>query len=1750
MANQGIGFGKKLAILIAAAGFLAGAVWGTQCPVGDLDGDCVVGFGDVLVLAAGWLDDGCVEASCGDLDGIAGVGYGDFAMLVSHWGDQGSDVVITEIMASNRIALFDEDGASSDWIELYNGGNGPADISGWCLTDNAGELAKWRFPSMVLGAGEYAVVFASGKDRAVAGGELHTNFKLDSAGEYLALVKADGVTIAYEYAGGYGEQLTDISFGTARVANVELELFGQGDDVEVLVPDGDVGTAWMEAGFASGSDWDSGQMAIGYQMGGGADVLLVVNTAASGDEQAGNQAVADRLENVLGHNVTVVDDDASASGDATGKDLVIISSSVNSGAVGAKFRDVSAAVILWEHNLVDDFLLCSVVPTVAGQDSVRITTAGQGHPLAAGLSAGTYTVRASETTFHVGSDTNLAAGATVVAETVGGEPAILVVEDGDELNDGSSAAGMRVSVFYGDEGIFGMNQTGLTLFDSAVYYALYGESLLDVAEHIVMDVESEMAGVNSSAYVRCEFTAAAVSGYEGLVLRVRYDDGFVAYLNGVEVARRNAPASVSWDSAAAGSRGDSDVGSFEDIDITSFLGELVDGANVLAIHGLNAGADDREFLIEAELVAGSGVVEMDLYFDVPTPGALNGTGYLGLVGDTRFSADRGYYDAAFDVAIDCDTAGAAIYYTTDGSDPSVSNGDEYTGPVSISTTTVLRARAVKDGFISSNIDTQSYIFIADVMGQSRPSGYPTSWGEDQNGSTHPADYEMDPEIYDDPAYSGLIYDAMVALPAMSIVTDKDNLFAGDGIYMNTFEDGVDWERPTSVEMFDAAGVEEFQIDCGVRIYGAASRNPQRSPKHTFRLLFKGIYGDTKLRYPLFGEDGADEFDTIILRANYNNTWIHNDNLERARAQYMLDQWVRDTHLEMGKLASHGRFVHLYVNGLYWGVYNVSERPNGSFMASYLGGEREDYDALNGGDVIDGDRDAWETMMDMANDGLVDSGAYEAIQEWVDVDNMIDYMIINLFIGNQGWDLDHNWYAGRKREAGAGYKFFCWDSEDSTQFIDVDVSAINNDDNPTRVHHELRENADYRLRFADHVHKYFFNDGLLTPAANDAKWMGLADEIDLAIIAESARWGDYRRDVHRYWFSPFELYTRNDHWLVHQAWMRNSYFPVRSDIVLQQLKDDRLYPLFDAPVFSQHGGYVSAGFDLTMSAPDGGGMYYTLDGSDPKDGGGVVYSGPVELSESVNVRARVRDNGDWSALNEAVFAVGDAIGDLRITEIMYHPADAPVSDPDAEFIELKNVGTATLEIGLVKFSNGVDLTLPSMSLSPGEYVVVVKDEAVFESVYGSSVDVAGEYLGSLENAGERLRLEDAVGGTIHDFKYVDGWRTITDGGGYSLTIIDESNGDVASWADKASWRASTFVNGSPGQEDVGLLPNSVVINEVLAHSHAFEPDWIELHNTTGQTVSIGGWFLSDDDSDDASLMKYRIADGTTIGPGGYIVFYEDEHFGNVSDPGYIVPFALSENGETACLSSGLEGDVALTGYRDKETFGASATDIAFGRWENVTTGKWNFIAMSVNTPDAVNDEPPMVWDIVINEIMYNPPAPSGGSSYDNDDFEYVELHNWSDSTAYLEDIDGNPWRFTNGIDYTFPAGVSVPAGGFIVVVKDIGAFRQRYPSVPVGIIYGPYAGQLNNGGEKLDLSMPGDVNNSGVRQYIRVDRLDYSDGSNTDPYPTGFPGGADPWPTEPDGVNGAGASLERTSASIYGNDESNWSEGTPSPGEAN
>jgi len=255
------------------------------------------------------------------------------------------------------------------------------------------------------------------------------------------------------------------------------------------------------------------------------------------------------------------------------------------------------------------------------------------------------------------------------------------------------------------------------------------------------------------------------------------------------------------------------------------------------------------------------------------------------------------------------------------------------------------------------------------------------------------------------------------------------------------------------------------------------------------------------------------------------------------------------------------------------------------------------------------------------------------------------MLMNFYGGNNDWD-HHNWVAARNKvEPGKGFQFFSWDAEHLFTSSTLDVTKEDNANCPSRLFIRLKDNADFRMQVADRVQKLFFSDGLLTPGSSVERYTSRTKEIEKAILCESARWGDYRRDVHPL-DSDVDLYTP-EKWAKTRDWMVNTYFPPRTALVVNQLRISGLYPNLDAPEFSHEDGKLTSDIDLSMSAKSGE-IYYTLDGSDPRLSGGnlkstgvFAYSSPVKINGNGTVKARAKSGTNWSALTEAKFSFADS-----------------------------------------------------------------------------------------------------------------------------------------------------------------------------------------------------------------------------------------------------------------------------------------------------------------------------------------------------------------------------------------------------------------------------------------------------------------------------------------------------------------------------
>lgn len=617
-----------------------------------------------------------------------------------------------------------------------------------------------------------------------------------------------------------------------------------------------------------------------------------------------------------------------------------------------------------------------------------------------------------------------------------------------------------------------------------------------------------------------------------------------------------------------------------------------------------------------------------VFFDVPTPGSANDPAGVARVPELSVSPSRGFYNSEKMVTVFTTEGGATIYYTLDGSSPLEADGSvasgalTYSAPIEIEQTSVLRAVARKSGFADSTVTSHTYFLMEtenagptgsdpnglnpDFLEQTQPAGY---------GDLASGDYDMDARIsrsfanesgQNGDSRAQTLLKGMRDIPTVSIAMAADDFV---DIYANPLSEGPEFEKACSFELLPARVPErdEFQINCGLRVQGGASRMPGRSPKHSLSFRFRSQYGESKLREPIFPESEVDSFNSIALRAVYNNSWIHFDGNQRLRASLIRDQWMRESMRDMGSEdAGAGFFAHVFVNGLYFGIHNVAERQDNTHYAEYNGGDEDLIDARNGSKFVEGDDVAFNAMVQ-----VVESGDWQAIQQVLDVDTYIDYQILQRYGANQDLKASGNW-----RGAGGGpfttptemrpWKIFSWDGERVLEDVGSTFVPID----PFGIRDEISQLPQFRQRFAERARLHFSDGGALTPAAARARWEKYANQLDRAILAEAARWGDDRR--------PADPYDRND-WLAEQARLYGQYFPARSANVQGQLNSAGLFLDIDPPKFIVGGAEVdtagvAAGDTVSITADDGT-IYYTLDGTDPLGPDGQATAQALVLGEN-------------------------------------------------------------------------------------------------------------------------------------------------------------------------------------------------------------------------------------------------------------------------------------------------------------------------------------------------------------------------------------------------------------------------------------------------------------------------------------------------------------------------------------------------------
>ena len=624
-----------------------------------------------------------------------------------------------------------------------------------------------------------------------------------------------------------------------------------------------------------------------------------------------------------------------------------------------------------------------------------------------------------------------------------------------------------------------------------------------------------------------------------------------------------------------------------------------------------------------------------------------------------YSVKRGFYTDSFKLVLATKTTGGNIRYTLDGSKPTLSNGQDYSQPILISTNAMVRAYAYAAGLEDSKIKTHSYIFPQKVIRQKNTmkEDYGYDYSKEETGKVFWTE-EMDPDIVDANEYKDEIIQGLKDIPSLSIVMLKQDLWSETGIYWgdNLTETSDEFEKECSIEMIYPKGykgdsLNNWQENCGIKIQGGGARQDKgtRQGKQSFTLVFKKKYGTGKLKNEFFAdaphgkESVCGRYDKIIVRAGLNKGW--GCYWDREKTVYTRDQMGRDLQILMSGFGSHGTFVHLYLNGKYWGLYNPCERPDHNFLANHLGGESEDYFYAKGKDDDASDDRIGEPGQSKSRFFEATSKDYsnmpfDEMQNWVMVDQSIASCLVH---GYADPGDSPQYYYGNNNNPEGPVVWIPWDIEDSFDggsrrtgppSVDNMLDSRTNGDNGFKA---FWTNIDFRMRFNDLVYKHFYNGGAMTDTNVMKVWDNLCNYIYRPIVCESARWGDE-------WGS---LMDRDNEWDAARLAVRDDLKGRGADFI-SKLQDEKYFSTLPAPIFAMDSATTdTSDFSLLISIDgENGVVYYTTDNSDPRTWdltGSVADSAnpvggtdtTITISKATTIKARTKNGNEWSPLHKVL-----------------------------------------------------------------------------------------------------------------------------------------------------------------------------------------------------------------------------------------------------------------------------------------------------------------------------------------------------------------------------------------------------------------------------------------------------------------------------------------------------------------------------------
>lgn len=978
------------------------------------------------------------------------------------------------------------------------------------------------------------------------------------------------------------------------------------------------------------------------------------------------------------------------------------------------------------------------------------------------------------------------------SESAGGSQNLLANSDADVLvpPDGSLGLTWTAGVFVPDAGWM-TGGTGIGVgYDTHSGYDPY----------IDIDIQSAMSGVNTSAYIRIPFEVTDATAVGELNLTVRYDDGFVAYLNGTEIASRNAPSSPVWDSNALESVDESN--NLETIDVSAHISSLRTGSNVLAIHALNRNLGSSDLLIDPELLASeaAGGPLQTGYLTVASPGAVNGGGAANPgPGIAAVAHTPGQPNEAEDLVVTASVAPRQVavasvvlhYRVAYGTETEIPMADDGSGGDALA----------GDGIFTATIPSAAYgpeqmvrwhVTAEDTAGN--PSRLPVFLDRIGNNRS--------------PEYFG------------TVVVDPG--VGSDAPLFQWFTENESASHTRSGARASVWFLGRFYDNIFVRQRGQAT-NAAVSQKFDFNK------GD-----PFDAGPGMESVGEV------------NINGRGADSTYIRQPLAFDAHRAAGVPSCISALWNMRVNGSYDRIGVMIEQVDEDFMKRYDYDPDGDLykfvqrnnllpvfnDTLTGIEKKTNDKTDFATLdeliagLHISDDPSAARRAY--VLDHLDLPQVINYLAVRAVIQDAD-DIRKNFYMYRDIRGDDLWRIFPWDKDFTFGVrgdggVDLPHPFFGDEEHQKWSTHQW--NVLFDMIFEEPVTRRLYlrrlrtlTDTLLQPASTPMAERHLENQARAIIDPAAPPLSDNVGSIDSYLST-----RRNELFTTYSPSLIPDSQPTSPDVAIAAVEANpssgnqdeewiRLTTTEDTEIdlsgWTLDGG-VAFTFPPGTVIERGGDLYLSPDTLafrnrtvSPKGGEELLVVGPYSghlsnFSEVLTLR-------NAQGVGVDTFVTPNAPSDAQLwlvaTEVMYHPADP---NGAAEFIELMNTSTGiTLDLDGVRFSDGIDFTFaPGTTLAPGARILVVFNQAAFEAVYGSGAPIAGEFQNAtrLGNGGDRIVLDDANGSTIFDFTYDDlaPWPAGADGGGFSLVLRNPAYDTDPD--DPANWRESGLTGGNPGGAD--------------------------------------------------------------------------------------------------------------------------------------------------------------------------------------------------------------------------------------------------------------------------------------------------------------------------------------------------------------